>query len=78
MQEKSLPHKTSSAEEISETIMEEEEHGEENKVVEKTDSNSSLVGNEILESNTLQSENSVLREVTVAEGEWYSRKTLQK
>lgn len=69
MQEKVLPVKTPSSEEIAETILEEEEHGEEIKTMEKTDSNCSLVGNEILESNTLQSENSVLREVTVTGGE---------
>lgn len=70
MQEKSPPVKTSSAEEISEIILEEEEHGEEVKAVEKTDSNSSLVGNDLLESNTLQSDNTMLREVTVTGGEW--------
>lgn len=53
---------------MAETIMEEEEHLDQ-KNVEKTGSNSSLVESEILDSNTLQSENSVLREVTVTGGE---------
>lgn len=62
------PSKTPSTEEITETIIEEEEHGDQ-KPFEKTGSNSSLIDNDILDSNSLQAENSVLREVTVTGGE---------
>lgn len=68
IQEKSIRSKTPSTEEMSETIIEEEEHGDQ-KIMEKTSSHSSLAENEMLASNTLQSENSVLREVTVTGGE---------
>lgn len=65
----SLPSKSSSAEEIADTIMEEEEHPEEVKSLEKMDSSSSLIGDEILDTNSLQGDNSILREVTVTGGE---------
>lgn len=78
MQEKeksSEPIRTSSTEEVSEPIPEEEEqHGEEDpddkpKTPEKNNSDPSLPSTPVLESNSLQSDGTMFREVTVTGGE---------